>query len=138
MEQKTYHLFLDDARMPKDVKWVELPLVTWVIVRNYNDFVRTIERDGLPQSVSWDHDLSDEHYKEYAWAHDDKNLKKGQFQYDKMKERTGYDCAEWLANYCVDKQLNIPIYYVHTLNPIGAKNIISILESARKAIELKV
>ena len=137
MEQKIYHLFLDDMRVPKDVTWIELPLVHWVIVRNYSDFVRTIEHDGLPQSVTFDHDIADEHYKEYVAAHDEKNINKGKFQYDKMKEKTGYECAKFMVNYCVDKGLPIPVYYVHTLNPIGYENIISILESARKMINKK-
>lgn len=137
MEQKTYHLFLDDERMPKDVKWIELPLVAWVIVRNYNEFVRTIERDGLPQSVTFDHDLADEHYKEYSAAHDKKVLSYGKIRYEIFNEKTGYDCAKWMANYCVDKGLPIPPYYTHTLNGVGAANISSVLESARKVIGTK-
>lgn len=131
---KQYHLFLDDERMPKDVKWIELPLVAWTIVRNYKQFVEIIERDGLPQTVTFDHDLADEHYKEYHIAHDKRMLTYGQIRYDSLKEKTGYECAKWLAEYCVDKNLPIPLYYVHTLNGIGRANIVSVLESARKVI----
>ena len=120
--------------MPKDVKWLELPSVAWVIVRNYNQFVETILRDGLPQTVSFDHDLADEHYQEYHAAHDDKMLTKGTFRYDKMKEKTGYHCAHWMAAYCVDKKLPIPVYYLHTMNFIGKQNMASVLESARRVI----
>lgn len=135
INSKKYHLFLDDARMPKDVKWIELPMVKWVIVRNYDEFVNTIKRDGLPISVSFDHDLADEHYQEYHISHDEKMLSKGTFRYDKCKEKTGYHCAQFLANYCVDNNLDIPQYYLHTMNPIGRVNMFSILESARKVIE---
>jgi hypothetical protein len=129
-ENKYYSLFLDDERMPKDVTWIELPLVAWVIVRNYNDFVRVIEQNGVPQIVSFDHDIGIEHYQEYNRAHNsDKKIR-----YETFTEKTGFDCAKWLANYCVDKNLPVPVYYLHTMNGIGALNIQSILESARKVI----
>jgi hypothetical protein len=131
---KQYHLFLDDERFPKDVVWVELPLVAWVIVRNYKQFVDTINRDGLPLSISFDHDLADEHYQEYHASRDPKLINGGNFRYDKVKEKTGYHCAQWLAQYCVDKNLPIPVYYLHTMNPIGKENMRSVLETARKCI----
>ncbi len=131
---KYYHLFLDDERFPKDVKWIELPMVAWVIVRNYDQFVATINRDGLPATVSFDHDLADEHYQEYHIAHDTKILTRGTIRYEKMKEKTGFHCAQWMAQYCVDKNLPIPVYYCHTMNHIGKLNMESVLESARKVI----
>lgn len=131
---KYYHLFLDDSREPKDVKWIELPPVAWVVVRDYDQFVETIERDGLPQTISFDHDLADEHYAEHSVAHDKKMLTYGTIRYDRFAEKTGYDCAKWLAQYCVDNNLPIPLYYMHTLNGIGRQNIFSILESARKVL----
>lgn len=137
-DKKIYHLFLDDARMPNDVKWIELPLVAWVIVRNYDQFVETIKRDGVPVSISFDHDLAAEHYNEYHVAHDEKMLTNGTFRYDKMKEKTGYHCAKWLAQYCVDNNIPIPPYYLHTMNGIGKQNMFSVLESARKIISGKV
>ena len=57
-----YKLFLDDVRNPKDVKWINLPLGPWVIVRNYHDFVKYITSNGLPEFVAFDHDLGQEHY----------------------------------------------------------------------------
>lgn len=131
---KHYHLFLDDERFPKDVKWIELPSVQWVIVRNYRQFVETIQRDGIPQTVSFDHDLADEHYDEYRNSHDEMMLTCGTFRYDKVKEKTGYHCAQWLAQYCVDKNIPIPVYYLHTMNDIGKQNMKSVLESAKKVI----
>ena len=132
--QKQYHLFLDDSRFPKDVKWIELPPVAWVIVRNYQQFVEIIRRDGVPLSISFDHDLADEHYQEYSYAHDKKMLSYGKIRYDRFSEKTGCDCAKWLANYCIDNHIPIPLYYLHTLNGIGRQNIFSVLESARKVI----
>lgn len=133
---KQYHLFLDDNRVPSDVKWIELPMVHWVIVRNYQQFVETIQRDGVPQSIAFDHDLADEHYQEYNYAHDKKMLSYGKIRYDRFSEKTGYDCAKWLAQFCVDNNTPIPLYYLHTLNGVGRENIFSILESARKVIAM--
>ncbi len=128
-----YNLFLDDERAVKDVKWVELPLVNWSIVRNYDEFLRIISENGLPSRISFDHDLANEHYQEVLWMQNPMNLNKGEFRYDKMKEKTGFDCAKWLVNYCLDKNLDLPEYYIHTMNPIGAENIKSLFESYTKS-----
>lgn len=139
MTQKIYYnLFLDDEREPRDVKWVELPLVHWTIVRNYDEFVEIITRQGVPANVTFDHDLADEHYKEYVEMVDPKLIGGCRIRYERFKEKTGRDCAVWLANYCLDRGLPLPIYYVHTLNGEGAKNIISVMESARKVQEDKL
>lgn len=129
----SYNLFLDDdpGRIPHKLSWIELPLVEWTIVRNYNDFVNIIATNGLPSIISFDHDLGDGAYKEYFRAHhSDKTI-----NYDNIKEKTGYDCAKFVANYCVDNNKPLPVYYVHSMNGMGALNICSILESARKVID---
>lgn len=127
-----YNLFLDDARQVKDVKWLELPLVQWKIVRNHAEFVNTLTKYGLPLRISFDHDLADQHYEENTWAASESNVNKGVFRYNKMREKTGYDCAKYLIEYCMKYDLDLPIYFVHTLNPIGRENIRSILESYAK------
>ena len=132
MNKKYYHLFLDDdpGRIPHKLTWIQLPPLEWTIVRNYDDFVATIKRDGLPAIVSFDHDLGDSAYQEFHRANNsDKTIK-----YENIVERTGYDAAKWLAQYCVDNNLPIPLYYIHTLNHMGFMNIHSILESARKVM----
>ena len=131
-----YNLFLDDCREPQDVTWVALPLVNWTIARSYADFTRIICTLGMPLRLTFDHDLADEHYREYQWAHSEQNFYKGKFNYDKLKEKTGYHCAQWLVEYCMNKGLTIPEYYVHTMNPIGKQNIISVLESYKKSLTL--
>ncbi len=70
----------------------------------------------MPLFVSFDHDLADEHYH--------KNPNDSSF-----KEKTGYDCAKWLIEYCIDKSLKFPNYQVHSMNPIGKDNIISLIEN---------
>ena len=128
-----YNLFLDDERKPNNVTWVNLPLVNWTIVKNFNEFANIIKTRGLPKIVSFDHDLADQHYQEYQWAHDDKNTNKGIFCYNKMTEKTGFDCAKWLVEYCMAHDEFLPQYFIHTMNPIGAKNIASLFESFKKS-----
>lgn len=126
----SYNLFLDDERHPKDVTWIELPLVDWVIVRSYDEFVRTILKDGLPKVITFDHDLADEHYKFYFQSKDSGTP----YPYDKCKEKTGYDCAKWLAEYCYSNEKPIPHFYCHTKNFIGAVNISTVLFNYKKEI----
>ncbi len=130
----SYHLFLDDSRQPKEINWVELPPLSWVIVKDYKEFVNTVKSKGVPLTVSFDHDLAQEHYNEYHVAHDKNMPSYGIIRYHIFTEKTGYDCAKFLAKLCVEQKAPIPLYYIHTLNPIGRQNIFSILESARKVL----
>ena len=61
-----YNLFLDDKRNVTDTyKYTNNPVYLsgdWIIVRNYDSFVDTIKKHGLPNFVSFDHDLADPHY----------------------------------------------------------------------------
>jgi len=129
-----YNLFLDDDpnRKPHKLHWIELPLVEWTIVRNYDDFVAIIQRQGVPARVSFDHDLGDTAYREFFRAKDSPDRV---ICYENIKEKTGYDCAKWLANYCIDNGISLPLYYIHTANPIGAANILSAMESARRIMD---
>ena len=130
----SYHLFLDDdpSRIPHKLTWIELPLVEWTIVRSYDEFVKIIMEKGIPATISFDHDLADEHYAEFRMAHCEDSPSFGTIRYDVLREKTGYECAKWLSELCIARNVPIPQYYVHTLNPIGRQNIISILESTRK------
>jgi hypothetical protein len=128
--KKEYNLFLDDERSPKDVTWIELPNVIWIVVRNYNEFVKIINEQGIPQYCSFDHDIDQSSYKEFYRAHgSDKTI-----NYNNIKELTGVDCAKYLAQYCLDKHVPLPVYYVHSMNYMGAGNIVSVMESAKKVI----
>ena len=130
----SYNLFLDDERKPAQVKWVDLPLVEWLIVKNFDEFTRTISSMGMPLRVSFDHDLADEHYQEYHKAIQAYSPHFGKFRYDEVDERTGYECAKWLVSYCMDRGLPFPEYYVHTLNCIGKENIVSYIESFKRSL----
>jgi hypothetical protein len=108
--------YLDlEGRVPKEDGTIE-----WVL--NYEQFVQWIEKFGLPDIISFDHDLADEHYtpQEY-W--NDYQLSKQYQESQNYQEKTGLDCAKWLIDYCEETNLKLPKYYVHSANPVGADNI---------------
>ena len=125
-----YKLFIDDERIPKQVTWIEMPLGPWVIVRNYLQFVEYITRNGLPMHVSFDHDLSMEHYP--AFEPDGGIYAPKVIPYEKYKELTGFSCAKWLVEYCIENHKQFPSYTVHSMNPIGSENIKSYIESFKR------
>jgi hypothetical protein len=112
----SYQLFLDDERLPHRVTWVNLPAGPWTVVRNYNEFVKYIEKNGIPIFVSFDHDLAEEHYIP-------------EVKEEIYKEKTGYHCARWLIEKCMNENRKFPDYVVHSMNPIGRENIRSIIEN---------
>ena len=116
-------LFLDDIRSPKDAiglvpshmnqfYWAN----DWDVVRSHDEFVDWIVTNGVPDFVSFDHDLADEHYKDLEGNH----------------EKTGYVSAKWLVYHCLDKGVCLPEYQVHSANPVGKQNIESYLENSKK------
>lgn len=128
-----YNLYLDDLRAPVDsFQTHKNPIyhqIKWVVVRNYDEFVTYITNAGLPELVSFDHDLCDEHYNEGA--------KTGfqQFDYNNVNEKTGMECVKWLCEYCLDNQKFLPEYLIHTMNPAGDVNMRSYLENYKKHVE---
>lgn len=124
-------LFLDDTRHNHDA--FEMLGYTvykeqWAIVRNYEDFTDWILENGLPEIISFDHDLADIHYtpKEY-W--DDYHKSKEYQESLVYEEKTGLDCAKWLIEYCMYNGFKLPKYLVHSANPIGRDNIFYILRN---------
>lgn len=115
----SYKLFLDDERVPAQVKWVEMPLGPWVIVRSYKEFVSHISEHGIPNFIAYDNDLADEHYA--------KQINDGTFV-----EKTGYDCAKWMVDYCLDNNLPHPQFVAHTMNPVGRKCISHLINNYNK------
>ena len=136
MSNVVYKLFLDDFRMPIDCmkyKMRHMPqdrqiymAEDWDIVRSYSEFVLEIEerhRIGeFPWIISFDHDLAHEHY--------------GADPHDDFREKTGYDCAKWLLNYCIANDVPMPKFYVHSMNVQGAENIVNTLNDYTKYSEL--
>ena len=114
-----YNLFLDDERLPADVGWqvydlnnrlVDLPELEWVVIRNFWEFKKVICGSGIPDVVTFDHDLGI------------------------PINENGMMCAELLANYCVSHNIEVPTSYFHTMNMIGKDNMISSLRSAKKVM----
>jgi len=101
-------LWLDDMRTPL--------LLGVDVVRNYEQFVAYIERlepEQFPELISFDHDLSLEHYPFTEADHS------GGIPYATYKEKTGLECARYLI------ENNLPVRYwtVHSFNPVGRRNI---------------
>ena len=117
-------LYLDDIRTPKSEGWD--------IVRSYEDFVNYIEQNGIPDEVSFDHDLSREHTKYYFdnGGHDNPPDPLGV----EFKEKTGYDAAKWLCDYCWTNGIPLPKWNIHSANPVGSDNIKFLLNSFEKKL----
>lgn len=118
-------LFLDDIRNPPEaIGLVSLELEQiylqgdWCIVRSYFDFCKSIQKSGLPDLISFDHDLADDRYKLYPD--------------DSYTEKTGYECAKWLVDWCLENNKQLPKFVVHSANPVGKKNIEMYLNNATK------
>lgn len=92
-----WNLFLDDERYPATNNWI--------VVRSYEDAVWYVESFGLPDRISFDHDLGE--------------------------GPTGYDFVKWLCDYIMDHNLNVSNlqWDVHSQNPVGAENIRSYLSN---------
>ena len=121
------NLFLDDFRNPEDVfLYTNISLYLtekWIIVRNYDEFVEIIKEKGIPNTISFDHDIGISHY----------NHQEDEIPYDQFTEKTGYHCAKWLIDYCIDNKKDIPkIILIHSMNPVGTKNIESLFITYEK------
>jgi hypothetical protein len=118
MNQKV-KIYLDDIRTPTDN--------TWVVVRNYEQFVSTIMYYGLEniEYISLDHDLGEEAMNEYY-----RNVRKNYFfNYDNINEKTGYDCCKFLVNHSLDTKTPLPTVYVHSANPVGSANMMGYINN---------
>ena len=133
-------LFLDDIRIPKDAIGLVPSNLNqfyfendWVIVRSFWEFCNYIQKFGLPDFISFDHDLADEHYNDLFsdknWSIADSDIV---LKYDDYSEKTGYECAKWLVDWCLENSKKIPEFVVHSANPVGKKNIESYLNNADK------
>lgn len=136
----SYYLFLDDVRNPEECATplfkrksypqsrggfypINYVNKEWTIVRNYDEFCDTLETKGLPMMVSFDHDLADIHYaKDYKFEENYEPV-------DPTDEKTGFDCAQYLINYCVKHHEQLPKYAIHSMNPAGSENIKRLLEN---------
>lgn len=102
-----YKLFLDDIRTVKMV-YASLEESDFVIVKNYDEFVPTIIKNGLPEFISFDNDLGLDQNNEIG--------------------PDGYAAAKWLV---YDSGLNIIDlkFKVHSANPVASKQIQGLLDN---------
>lgn len=89
----TYKMFLDDERFPPDDG------TQWVIVRSSEQAIAVVQEFGLPNFISFDHDLGG--------------------------NDTSRKFIIWLLDYMLDNNLSFVgrdfDFYVHSQNPIGAQ-----------------
>lgn len=105
-------LWLDDLRNPAEwvsSKYKEYDEIIWAT--NYDEFVNWINTNGLPDAISFDHDLGEE----------------GE------NERNGYTAAKFLVEYCIDHDMRLPACDCHSANPVGYDNIIGLLSNFEKS-----
>lgn len=130
-------LWIDDIRNPYIDNWLRdyAPQfvsgesnVVWV--KNYDDFVNHIKFKGIPDMISFDHDLGEDIAREKVRM----GTSKKQARKQKKEVKSGFDCAKWLVDYCIDNQTPIPHFGVHSANPVGAENIRGLLNNALKHI----
>lgn len=118
-------LWLDDRRNPYIDSEGKVPKdngepynINWVI--DYKQFVQWIQKYGLPDAVSFDHDLSEEHYTpEYLWEDYQASKRHQEAMKKSYVYPTGEDTAKWLKNYCDTNKKKLPQIYIHTANPVG-------------------
>ena len=125
-----YSLYLDDFRDPRDSGYyLNNPIyeaLQWIVVRNYDEFVKCVEENGIPEVISFDHDLADTHYEHQS-----------DIDYDIFSEKTGYECAKWFINYIIDNNLELPkTILIHSMNPVGSANIKSLFDSYIKSLNI--
>jgi hypothetical protein len=117
------YIYLDDNRTPFSSDWI--------VVRNYDEFVKTVESIGFSniELVSLDHDLGDTAIKE--WYTNTK--KNGVLDYSNIEEKTGFDCVKWMVEKWMDGE---PVFEasVHSANPVGSQNMISYINNYYKSI----
>lgn len=87
----------------------EPPSDEWIVVRSSAEALSYVENHGWPSFISFDHDLG------------------------------GEDTTMIFLKYLVYKHWDgttlPPDYVVHSANPVGAKNIVSFMESWKRSID---
>ena len=132
-----YVLFLDGQRNPDDVTWEQFPrFEATFTVRNYDAFVAQITKSGVPGFVCFDHDLADEHYVDMLKENESDPVKQLEAIVDYGTEKTGYDCAKWLVDYCANNGRKFPQYVVHSINPVGRERIAGYIANAKKHLNI--
>jgi len=83
--------------------------INYVWVKNFDEFTNFIVTNGLPQFVSFDHDLG-------------------------AGKKKGFDCAKWLVEYCRKNNKKLPKFYVHSANKNGQISINNLLNGIKESV----
>lgn len=102
-------LFQNSKIFLDDVR--QRPDDTFIVLRNFDEFKEFIDLYGIPKFISFDHDLG--------------------------AEKSGYDCAKYLVNYCLNKEYKLPLFKVHSQNPVGRENIEKLLNNYNRIFDNK-
>lgn len=106
-------IWVDDIRDPKKyIKFDSSTIYNIVWCRSYDEFVSSLNNIGKPDLVCFDHDLADIDNPE--------------------GEKTGYDCAKYLIDFCIDNNIKLPKFYSQSDNGPGRENIIKLLENYKR------
>lgn len=118
------NIFIDDERWPTTVSWIDFDYNAhnWSIARNFQQFTELLDSVDF-EIISFDHDLDRSSTFECIRC----NSKEEDFNYKNVKEKTGFDCAIYLKQWCKKNKKPLPKYLVHSLNSKGRDNIISLL-----------
>lgn len=111
----TYVLFLDDERKPEFVPALSKMGKPILVATTYAGAIQIIESHGMPAYISFDHDL----------GLDENGV-----------EKNGYDFAKWLCEQALDGRFSLKNldYGVHSMNPVGARNIRCYLDSFMRSV----
>lgn len=127
-------LFLDDVRSPKDCLHymgarIGDPTIynkNWIVVSNYDEFARVVT-DHYKEitHVSFDHDLGED----VALEAIERGMSKTQAR-QKLKKnvKSGYDCAEFLKMFYKQVNQELPVMFIHSMNPVGTQRIINLFK----------
>ena len=103
-----YSLFLDDLRDPPSHT-----TDNWIVARSYDEAMATIELHGMPTYISFDYGLGD-------------------------CVPTGHDFAKKLVEMSLDGVIKFPddfAFGVHSVNPVGAENVRSLMNNFLKNLK---
>jgi hypothetical protein len=129
-------IWLDDTRNPFENNWlvfspIDQPYnVIWV--KQYEEFVNYIIKNGLPEAICFDHDLGLVIDPNSEFKTINGEISSFSLNIYDDNEKTGYDCAKFLVDYCIDNNLNLPLYNIQSANPVGKENIDSLLKNYNK------
>jgi hypothetical protein len=113
-------IYLDDVRTPIQGDWV--------VVRNYDEFVKKVDEIGLDniELISLDHDLGDTAMNEWH-----KNVYYNyELNYENITEKTGMDCTKWLVEQWLDGKTVVEVV-IHSANAIGSANMMGYINNYR-------